>query len=196
MKPWIAATAALALVLGACSQQPAGPTPQSGSDGPAANDPASVARGFYEVYFTLPVGGVPTEENRAKIAPFLTPSLNQLLANAAAAEERHLKKTNNEEPPLIERDPFTSLFEGATAIEGTPVCSWGGDLGADSGSCVVDLKRADASGNSQWKDTLHLKAIDGKWLIDDIAFGGIGDFNPPGTLRGLLSGAIAEAPKE
>ena len=44
----------------------------------------------------------------------MSPALNKLLAEGAAAEARFAAKVKGA-PPLIEGDIFTSLFEGATA---------------------------------------------------------------------------------
>ena len=64
-----------------------------------------------------PHDGIPGEAGRAKLAPYITPALEQLLAAGEAAEARYAKETNNQSPPIIEGDLFTSLFEGATAFK-------------------------------------------------------------------------------
>jgi len=188
MRISIGALALVALGLTACPPKPSEPPSQPGAQ---ANGPVGTAKSFYAVYFTLPVGGIPDQEGRAKLAPFFTPALNGLLSAAAAAEERHTNSTNNEEPPLVERDPFTSLFEGATAIVGVPNCSSSGD----TGTCVVNLTHKQATGApANWTDTLNLRLVDRTWLIDDIVYGGAGPFNSSGRLTDLLNAVIAEAP--
>ena len=116
----------------------------------AADDAASMqaaAGGFYGVYKTQHVSGIPGDDERGRFAPFVSPALDALLKQAAAAEAR-FAKTNKDSPPLIEGDVFSSLFEGATAVT-VGKCS--GD--ARKGQCSAALSRADGSNAAaQWSD--------------------------------------------
>src|ERR1700722_8187294 len=76
-----------------------------------------MATSFYGVYQTLhPSDGIPDAALRAKFEPFISPALDKLLADADAAEQRYVKATKNQAPPLVEGDLFTPNFEGATSL--------------------------------------------------------------------------------
>jgi hypothetical protein len=80
----------------------------------AQTDPTGVANGFLAAYGTFhPSGGIPDAGGRARLSPYLSPRLNKMLAEGAAAEARFAAKVKGA-PPLIEGDLFTSMFEGAT----------------------------------------------------------------------------------
>lgn len=158
----------------------------------AADDTApmqAAANGFYGVYKTLHVLGIPGDDDRARFAPFLSPALEALLKQAAAAEAR-FAKANKDSPPLIEGDVFSSLFEGATvATVGT--CS--GD--ARKGQCTAALSRADGSNAAvQWNDTVYLVNTSAGWRIDDIGYGASWDFGNKGRLSETLRQATQFQP--
>lgn len=143
---------------------------------------------FYDIVLSERMGGVPDAEMRAKLRPVISPDLDSLLAQAAEAERRHTARTNNEEPPYLQGDIFTSLFEGATGYEVT---------GCDEKSeilieCEVQLVH-DAGEPVQWKDRVLLAAAPAgpkTFLVDDIAYGGGWDFAPKGNLKDMLRSVI------
>ena len=65
-----------------------------------------------------PSDGIPDAGARARLQPSLSPALNKLLSDAAAAQARFSAKIKDS-PPLIEGDLFSSLFEGATPGPGS-----------------------------------------------------------------------------
>ena len=158
----------------------------------AADDTASMqaaAGGFYGVYKTLHVSGIPGDDDSARFAPFLSPALQALLKQAAAAEARFVK-ANKDSPPLIEGDVFSSLFEGATAAT-VGKCS--GD--ARKGQCTAALARADGSNAAaQWNDTVYLVNTPAGWRIDDIGYGASWAFGNKGRLSETLRQAIQFQP--
>ncbi|HEY0105323.1 MAG TPA: hypothetical protein VGB91_04510 [Rhizomicrobium sp.] len=151
-----------------------------------AADMRGAAQGFYGVYGTFhPSDGIPGDADRARYRPFLSPALESLLAQAAAAQAR-FAAANKGAPPLIEGDLFTSLFEGATA---TTVGACRGD-GA-KGQCAVDLRHDDPGAQpTAWADTVYLVHTPQGWKIDDIGYGASWDFGNKGTLSGTLVQAI------
>jgi hypothetical protein len=152
-------------------------------------DMAQVTTGFYTAYMTAPHDGIPDESGRAKLAPYITAALNQLLTAGDAAEARYAKETNNQSPPIIEGDLFTSLFEGATAFK-IGACKADGDRGR----CAVFLTYDDHSAKPvHWTDTAMLARTKDGWRIDDIAYGGNWDFGNKGTLTGTLKFALKVA---
>jgi len=198
---WLVAL--MAALIAACSQPatksaPSSDLPDSATAEPGKADtgadrtgPERIAIGFYTAYLKLPAGGVPSADGRARLRPYISPALEQLLINAAAAEVRHDAATNGQEPPLLEGDPFTSLFEGATEF-GEPDCTEGSGSKA---SCKVALTHADPEGGTaKWTDTLDLVELEAVWRINDIEYGGVGDFGHHGRLTELLKAVIADAP--
>ena len=147
------------------------------------------AASFYDIVLSERASGVPDADMRAKLRPVISPDLDSLLAQAAEAERRHTERVNNEEPPYMQGDIFTSLFEGATGYE---------VMGCDGKSgilieCEVQLVH-DAEEPVQWKDRVLLAAAPAgpeTFLVDDIAYGGDWDFASKGTLKESLRAVIA-----
>ena len=156
----------------------------AGSDEAAMN---AAANGFYGVYKTFhPSDGVPSDGDCAKYAPFISPALEKLLADAEAAELR-FAKANKDSPPLIEGDLFSSMFEGATSLD-VGACS--GD--AQAGQCVVKLEYSEAGSKPiDWTDTVYLLNTPVGWRVDDISYGGSWDFGNKGRLSQTLKQTIS-----
>jgi hypothetical protein len=150
---------------------------------------ATVA-GFYGVYMSLhPSDGIPDAALRARFAPFISTGLEKLLADGATAEERYARITKNQSPPLIEGDPFTPNFEGATSLK-IGDCA----IDAHGGRCPVALVYDDKKDKPiRWTDTVVLVAANGGWRIDNIAYGALGgDFGNRGSLVTTLQDAIRD----
>ena len=145
-----------------------------------------VTTGFYGVYRTVhPSDGIPSSADRARYAPFLSSELEQLLRKAQAAEARFAKE-NKDSPPLLEGDIFTSMFEGASAVQ-VGICS--GD--AARGRCAVNLEYVDKDAKRvAWSDAVLLVNTPAGWRVDDIAYGGSWAFGNKGTLSELLKQTI------
>jgi hypothetical protein len=156
----------------------------------AQNDPAQTAQGFLSVYGSFhPPDGVPDAQGRSRLAPYLSPGLNRLLADAAAAEARFSAKVKDS-PPLIEGDLFTSMFEGASQWR-LGACTPSGA----SARCPVTFGHRDSSGKiSSWTDTLLLVKNREDWRVDDIAYGGGFQFGNTGRLSDTLKLVLREAP--
>lgn len=157
---------------------------------PALADDATAMRatadGFYGVYKSLHPSGIPDDADRARFTPLVSPALEGLLRQAAAAEDR-FAKANKDAPPLIEGDLFSSLFEGATAVAI-------GDCSGDgrSGQCAANLTYADpGKAPTQWTDRVLLVNTASGWRVDDIAYGGSWAFGNKGTLSETLKQVIA-----
>ncbi|HEY5337065.1 MAG TPA: hypothetical protein VIJ85_02585 [Rhizomicrobium sp.] len=150
---------------------------------------AKTVRGFYAAYQTFhPSDGIPGADGRAKYAPYTSASLNALLVQAAGAEDQFVH-ANKDSPPLIEGDLFSSNFEGATSIK-VGACSGDGK----TGRCAIDLTYADGKDKPlNWTDTAYLANGADGWRVDDIGYGGNGDFGNKGRMRDTLKMAISEA---
>jgi hypothetical protein len=160
----------------------------------AGSDASKAAKDFYAAYSTLRKGGVPDAAGLAKLEPLVSPALSALLAETAKVEEAHTKATNNEEPPYIEGDLFSSSFEGATSAV---VGACNGD--AKATQCAVALTYDDGKQKPvKWTDTAIVISTDKGWRVDDIVYGGNWAFGNKGKLSDTLKAVIAEgsaAPK-
>src|SRR5690554_2905975 len=172
--------ALVALPLASCGNEEAG------------GDTASAISAFYDIVLSERQGGVPDMEMRTRLRPVISPELDRLLGQAAEAERRHTERTNNSEPPYLQGDIFSSLFEGATAYE-VGTCELEETGGSLFTRCDIMLVH-EADEPVQWKDRVILSAYGGpddrRWLVDDIQYGGDWDFAPKGSLKALLRGVI------
>src|SRR5215468_6999372 len=155
----------------------------------AAADVERAVGAFYNVYLKLGAGGVPSRAQQAPLAPLISPALASLLRDARRAEETHLRRTKNQEPPLVEGDLFTSLFEGAhayTIASCTPA--------AATAECAVTLTYVDPRNASKytWTDRVLLVRARGRWVVNDIVFGGAWDFARKGRLTETLRTVAAD----
>lgn len=157
-----------------------------------AVDPAikKAADDFYAVYVKLSPGGVPNAEGMAKLTPLISPALKTLLEDAAKVEDEHTKATNNEEPPYLEGDIFTSTFEGANEFK-----VGGCKMTPTGGECTVALTYDPKGKPVTWSDTVVLVADKTGVRVDDIVYGGNWDFGNKGKLSDTLKGVIAEGKK-
>jgi len=156
----------------------------------AATDMAGAASGFLAAYGSFhPSDGIPDAAGRMRLAPYLSPALNKLLAQGAAAEARFAAKVKDA-PPLIEGDLFTSLFEGATSWKlGTCTAGGGG------ARCPVEFTHIDKKQKpAVWTDTLILTDTPQGWRVDDIAYGANFQFGNTGKLTDTLRTVLREAP--
>ncbi|MEY3372992.1 MAG: hypothetical protein RLZZ537_1460 [Pseudomonadota bacterium] len=157
------------------------------SDRPS--DPRTSAEDFRAYYFRDHAPGMPSRVEMEKLAPLLTRKFRAQFEAAIQAHECHLAKVGNSEPPLVQGDLLTSLFEGASS---------GG-----VGKITTETSRATAEmhwsyGTSElnakpvnWTDALLLAREDGHWRVADIELRGQWDFAQKGLLSERLT-ALAE----
>ena len=159
--------------------------------GAAVSAPAAAEHGaaaFYRAYLDTRPAGVPSARVREKLAAVLSPQLADLLQRADAAERRYRSVTKNAVPPLVEGDLFTSLFEGAQAFA-VRECHRGTAGGA---ACTIELRYGEGANAVQWTDKLFLVRHGGRWVADDIEFGGDWQFMHKGRLREILRRVIRD----
>jgi hypothetical protein len=156
----------------------------------AQTDPAGVADGFLGVYGSFrPSGGIPDAAGRARLAPYLSPRLNKMLADGAAAQARFAAKVKGA-PPLIEGDLFSSMFEGATNWK-LGACTASGA----AASCPIAFSHVQKGHPPvNWTDTLMLVMTPQGWRIDDIGYGGGFQFGNTGKLSDTLKLVLSQAP--
>lgn len=155
----------------------------------AAGDPASAATAFYKVYGAQHAagsgGGVPDATARVRYQPVLSPRLNKLLTDAAAAQGRLSAQVKNAVAPMLEGDIFTALFDGASAWKIGPCQNDGAHA-----RCPVALSYAPPPGRKEkpaaWTDTVVLANMPGGWKVDDVVY----DPNLPSGNTGRLSDVL------
>ena len=163
----------------------------AGNDG--GDLPLAVQK-FYQVYLELAVknSGVPSERERARLAPHLSAQLQELLRGAEEAERSYAKATRGQVPPLVEGDLFTSSFEGADAFRVVSCQSK-----EDQGGCMVELTSIDPKDKSsfRWQDKVYLVKGPHGWVVDDIEYLGNWQFMHKGRLQARLKGVIERGKK-
>jgi hypothetical protein len=158
---------------------------------PAPDSPEDIVSRFYATYWKLDMaGGVPDTKAQGVLAPYLSDGLIAALGKADKAEIRYAARTKNEVPPLIEGDLFTSLFEGASALDGVQCTTE-----AKGARCKAQLRYDDPSSKDavRWSDEVELTATAQGWRIDDIAYGGDWEFMHKGRLREVLAQTVKDA---
>jgi hypothetical protein len=147
-----------------------------------ADDAMTKAAGDFYTTARSTGSGLPDAAGRAKLAPFITPSLGSLLNDAATAEEGFMSG-NNGAPPMVEGDLYSSLFEGPTSFA-IGECSGN----AKTAHCAVNLSYDDKSAKAptRWTDTLYLANTADGWKVDDIGYGGTWAFGNTGRLSETL----------
>ncbi len=159
--------------------------------GPAPPSPVVVA--FYSLRIVAQSTGAPTEDQLRQFAPFLSDTLAALLRTASAMREQAIIRSPSEKPPFAEGDLFSSLFEGPTTFLVLR------DSAASAQRKVVVRFTYIQNGDSYaWTDTVQLgqKRLGKKRpfdVIEDIAYGGAGEFGNKGTLRRNLELALTAA---
>ena len=151
--------------------------------------PDQTVNNFYGVYLELHSFGVPDEGERARYSPYISNDLSEMLKRADEAEQKHEAATKGEEPPLIEGDLFTSLFEGAGSY-GVTSC----ESSEASAVCTVEFNYINPGDKSEvkWKDKVYLVKTSRGWAVDDIEYLGEWQFMHKGRLKNLLKDVIQE----
>ncbi|MGB7291208.1 MAG: DUF3828 domain-containing protein [Thermodesulfobacteriota bacterium] len=151
--------------------------------------PDQTVNKFYGVYLKLHSFGIPNEGQQAQYSPYISTELAELLMRADETEQEHEAATKGEEPPLVEGDLFTSLFEGASSYAITSC-----ESNDASAFCVVEFKYLNPGDKSdvKWKDKVYLVKGNRGWAVDDIEYLGDWQFMHKGRLKDLLKEVIEE----
>ncbi len=169
--------ALLLLPLGACKH-----------DGPEPPSPVVVA--FYSWRVASRTTGAPTAAELQQFAPLLSDTLTALLRAASALRDREAARAPNEKPPFAEGDLYSSLFEGPTKfalVRDT--------VAARQHKTIVAFTHITNGDSYSWTDTVLIgKKQNGKKkpfdVIEDVMYGGAGEFGNHGSLRKNLEQAL------
>ena len=137
---------------------------------------------FFSFYFNEYQYGIPDATRISSLSKLITPELRQLLLDANSAEKCHAQRVHDTEPPLLEGDLFTSLFEGATDGKIAAVRVNGSTAEVD----VEWIYDVEGEQTLVWQDRFYLASRKGVWLIDDIEHLGKWEFAYHGKISELL----------
>ena len=155
---------------------------------PAPNA-TSVVQQFYRTTIADSVTGAPTQQQLAALAPYLSDTLRSLLVAARKRNEADMARAPDEKPSFAEGDLFSSLFEGPNEAEVVADSARG-----DSRVATVRMTNNGATPAVTWTDRVVLVMQNGRYVIDDVEYGGTWDFATKGTLRSTLAAAFARSP--
>jgi len=179
---WIALLSACCVLATACTQTNA---PQSGSE-----EIEVPVKRFLDFYFHDYGGGLPKASQRPLLAAFLTEEFLNRFDAALKGQACYAKKVDNEGPPLIQGDLFSSLFEGATTGT-TRVVERQQDRATVEIAWTYDGGPA-SSAPFAWKDRVTLvRSADG-WLISDFTHLGDWAFMTKGNVSEILLAVAKE----
>ncbi|MGC8535004.1 MAG: hypothetical protein ACP5QR_05655 [Rhizomicrobium sp.] len=155
----------------------------------AADTPKAIADGFYQTVISLKEGGIPDSAGRARLMPFISPSLAKALARANEAELAYTHNSRHAVPPLLEGNIFVSLFDGVSAAS-VGHCV----LRKTQAVCPAALSYQDAGGRAyHWQDKLVLTRSEDGWRVDNVVYGGGVPYANQGTLKSNLAFALVNA---
>jgi hypothetical protein len=150
-----------------------------------ATTPASVVDSFYAASIASGRSGAPSPEELAVLAPYLSDSLKALLVAARGLYEAARVQAPGDKPPFADGSLFSSLFEGPTAV------SVVGDTARGATHAVtIRMTYAGADPPVIWTDQVLVVREHGRFVIEDVVYGGDWDFANKGTLRSALAAAL------
>lgn len=136
-----------------------------------APSPGAIVERFYATTIASRLSGAPTPEALAILAPYLSDTLQALLAAARRQHDADLARSPDEKPAFAEGDLFSSLFEGPTAVE-----ALADTIRGDSHRVTAGMTYRGADTVVHWADVVVLVPQHGHLVIDDIEYRGSWDF--------------------
>ena len=159
-----------------------------GCKGKGLPAPSPVVVAFYTARIASRTSGAPTADELRQFAPFLSDTLTALLKAATALRDREAKRAPDAKPPFVDGDLYSSRFEGPTSFVVLR------DSASTTHSTSVVRFTYISNGDSYtWTDTVRLGRKGRFEVIEDIAYGGAGEFGNHGTLRASLEATLAPA---
>jgi hypothetical protein len=158
----------------------------SGCLGATTRTPTGVVERFYAARIDSQMSGAPTAEELESVAPYLTPELQELLADARRLRDGEAAATPDEKPAFADGDLFSSLFEGPTAFRVVRDQAQG-----DVHHVRVRFVYAREPETVSWEDSVVVVPQGQSWAIADVEYAGDWDFASRGTLQANLRRALA-----
>ena len=126
--------------------------------------------------------GAPSAKELAALRPFITDTLARGLALADSLRAADIVRAPDEKPRFVEGDLFSSLFEGTTAFRILPATS-----AASPVLVPVEYTYDRQPPTVTWTDTVVVVQQGGRWLVQDIRYGGTWAFGNKGSLLRQLA---------
>jgi hypothetical protein len=152
---------------------------------PPLEAPSPVVVAFYMARIASHTTGAPSAETLRQFAPLLSDTLTALLRAANAQNARAIALAPTEKPPFAEGDLYSSLFEGPTRFSLVRDTT-----AARHRKVVVRFMRIDNGDSYTWTDTVRLGKKGRYDVIEDIMYGGAGEFGNHGSLRTSLEASL------
>ncbi|GHC08462.1 hypothetical protein GCM10010080_24270 [Thermomonas carbonis] len=147
----------------------------------AASARAAV-EGFYRMHVARSASGIPDGKDIDAYRRWLSASIVQGFALGALERDKAIAENPDMKPPYIEGDMFSSLFEGLTSFEVLPQAEQSGERA----TFAMRFSYKDRSGQSDWTDRVVVIREDGRWVVDDVLYGGDWGFAAQGSLSTSL----------
>lgn len=157
--------------------------------GPSLPSATETVDRFYAARIAAGTTGAPTHAELAGLTPYLGDSLRTLLEGARRLYQAESARSPGDKPAFAEGDLFSSLFEGPTSAVAVGV-----DSGGDRYRVTVRMRYDHATPPVAWEDRVVLGRNRGRFVIEDIEYGGDWPFASRGSLRTLLATALASQP--
>ena len=159
----------------------------SGCVGATTRTPTGVVERFYATRIDSQMSGAPTPEELESVAPYLTPELQELLADAGKLRDHEAAASPDEKPAFADGDLFSSLFEGPTAFRVVRDEPQGG-----MHRVAVRFTYAHASETVSWQDTVVVVPQGESYAIADVEYAGNWEFASRGTLKSNLKRTLEQ----
>jgi hypothetical protein len=150
------------------------------------DSPEHAIDGLYSALREGRVTGAPSAEQLDRLAPFLSDTLRALLDGARRMRDADAAAYPDEKPAFADGDLFSSLFEGPTGFRVVRV-----DSGSPHHRARVEFTDERASPAPVWTDVVLVLQERGRWVVDDVEYGGNWDFAARGSLRHGLEIALS-----
>ena len=138
--------------------------------------PADVVTQFYTMRDAVGGRGAPSPKELAALRPFITDSLARGLSIADSLRRADMARAPDEKARFVDGDLFSSLFEGATTYRVMPA------LANRPLLVPVEFTNDRLRPVVRWTDTVVVVRIEGRWLVQDLRYGGSWDFGNKGML--------------
>jgi hypothetical protein len=128
---------------------------------------------FYTWVLANPSASTPTAEERAQLAAFLTPQLNDLLKQTSAMEARcEAAAAKDEKPFTLEGDLFVGNYEGATEVAYGKTHVSGHSTIIEANLMTIDPRFAKGHPYHAfaWRDKLELVKTGTEWRVKDVHY--------------------------